>query len=61
MIIRFSLFLKQQKGITSIEYGLIALALAAFLVNVLYGDTGLTTAIKEKFEILSALVIKTLA
>lgn len=49
-------FYKNQKGITSIEYGLIALAVAVFVVAVLVGDHSFIKATSSKFSDLTAIV-----
>ncbi|WP_050397003.1 Flp family type IVb pilin [Pasteurella dagmatis] len=54
--VSFKYFFSQCKGITSIEYGLIAAIVAIFIVSVLYGDNALVEAIKGKFELLSSIV-----
>lgn len=47
---------KNQKGITSIEYGLIAVAIAIFVVAVLIGDHSFIKATSGKFSDLAAVV-----
>lgn len=49
----YARFFREEQGITSIEYGLIALALAVFVVSVLYGDDGFIEVLKAKFSLLS--------
>lgn len=52
-----SLFRKNQCGITSIEYGLIAVAIATFIVLALYGNPdGFIWAVTGKMERLASLV-----
>ncbi|WP_424405633.1 Flp family type IVb pilin [Pasteurella sp. PK-2025] len=46
-------FLDKEQGITSIEYGLIAVAVAVFVVSVLYGDNSFILVLQEKFQILT--------
>ncbi|HDR1022033.1 TPA: Flp family type IVb pilin [Pasteurella multocida] len=46
-------FFCDEQGITSIEYGLIALALAVFVVSILYGDNSFIQALEVKFNLLS--------
>ncbi|VEI45927.1 minor fimbrial protein [Actinobacillus equuli] len=36
------LFYQQQQGVTSIEYGLIAVAMAVLVVTILYGEPSFT-------------------
>lgn len=53
----FSLFKKSQYGITSIEYGLIAVAIATFVVLVIYGNpNGFIWAVANRLEQLASLV-----
>ncbi|QLB14972.1 fimbrial protein [Mannheimia granulomatis] len=52
----FIRFCQQQKGITSIEYGLISCAVAVFVVFVLYGDNSFSKATLIKFEQFANLV-----
>lgn len=50
-------FSVNQSGITAIEYGLIAFALAAFVVSILYGNpNGLILATMDKFQQLTQTV-----
>lgn len=53
-------FFRQQQGITSLEYGLIAVAMAVFVVAVLYGDSSFTDETLKKFNQLSELVTSAL-
>ncbi|SPY32942.1 Flp family type IVb pilin [Pasteurella canis] len=53
----FFKFKNCQKGITSIEYGLIALVIAVFVVAVLYGDNGFIIALQTKLQLLTSTVI----
>lgn len=53
-------FYRQQQGITSLEYGLIAVAMAVFVVAVLYGDSSFTDETLKKFKQLSELVTSAL-
>ncbi|MDP9500967.1 Flp family type IVb pilin [Bisgaard Taxon 45] len=46
-------FKKDERGVTAIEYGLIAVAIALFIVALFYNDGGFMKALKEKFETLS--------
>ena len=55
-----SKFYRQQQGITSLEYGLIAVAIAVFVVAVLYGDSSFTDETLKKFKQLSELVTSAL-
>lgn len=43
-------FKENQQGVTAIEYGLIAIAIAALIVAVFYNDDGFITALKTKFN-----------
>ncbi|MGC7589363.1 Flp family type IVb pilin [Bisgaard Taxon 46] len=56
----YYLFVEDNKGITSIEYGLIAATIAIFVVSVLYGDNAFMDALKSKFELLSFTINNTL-
>ncbi|WP_427834262.1 Flp family type IVb pilin [Actinobacillus pleuropneumoniae] len=56
----FLQFCRQQQGITSLEYGLIAVAMAVFVVAVLYGDSSFTDETLKKFKQLSELVTSAL-
>lgn len=53
-------FYQKQQGITSLEYGLIAVAIAVFVVAVLYGDSSFTDETLKKFKQLSELVTSAL-
>lgn len=53
-------FYRQQQGITSIEYGLIAVAVAVFVVAVLYGDSSFVEETLQKFAQLAELVTSAL-
>lgn len=57
---KLSQFYRQQQGITSLEYGLIAVAIAVFVVAVLYGDSSFTDETLRKFKQLSELVTSAL-
>jgi conserved domain protein len=46
----FRSFKNNEAGVTAIEYGLIAVAVAAMIVVVFYGDSGFITALKNKFS-----------
>lgn len=47
-------FIKNQEGVTAIEYAVIAVAISAMLLAVFgNGDGTFVTAIKEKFDVLS--------
>ncbi|UAY78519.1 Flp family type IVb pilin [Pasteurella canis] len=50
-------FKECQKGITSIEYGLIAVVIAVFVVAVLYGDNGFITALQTKLQLLTSTIV----
>lgn len=47
-------FRKDEKGVTAIEYGLIAVGMAALIVLVFYGDSGLVKKLTEKFNTITA-------
>ncbi|WGE55821.1 Flp family type IVb pilin [Actinobacillus equuli subsp. equuli] len=49
-------FYQQQQGVTTIEYGLIAVAIAAMVVAILYGEASFTDETLKKFNQLSELV-----
>lgn len=53
-------FKENQQGVTAIEYGLIAVAMAVFVVAVLYGDSSFTDETLKKFKQLSELVTSAL-
>lgn len=57
---KLSRFCQQQQGVTSLEYGLIAVAMAVFVVAVLYGDSSFTDKTLKKFKQLSELVTSAL-
>ncbi|XWY20404.1 Flp family type IVb pilin [Bisgaard Taxon 45] len=59
-MMRFSNFFKCQKGITSIEYGLISAVIAVFIVSMLYHDNGLVLALQTKFDLLKSTVANAL-
>ncbi|OOF69793.1 Flp family type IVb pilin [Rodentibacter caecimuris] len=48
-------FKRDKKGITSIEYGLIGLAVTVFVVSIL-GQEGFLVELSEKFRILTQVV-----
>lgn len=47
-------FKENEKGVTAIEYGLIAVGMAALIVLVFYGDSGLVKKLTEKFNTITA-------
>ncbi|AAK02939.1 Flp family type IVb pilin [Pasteurella multocida] len=49
-------FKKDERGVTAIEYGLIAVAVAVLIVAAFYGNDGLVASLKGKFEKLTAAV-----
>ncbi|HDR1906185.1 TPA: Flp family type IVb pilin, partial [Pasteurella multocida] len=49
-------FKKDERGVTAIEYGLIAVAVAVLIVAAFYGDSGLVKSLKTKFEALTTSV-----
>lgn len=50
------MFYQDQRGITSVEYGLIAVAVAVFVVAVLSGDHSFVKAMSSKFSDLTTIV-----
>ena len=52
----FRSFKNNQQGVTAIEYGLIAVAVALMIVAVFYNDKGFLTQIKAKFATLTSTV-----
>ncbi|UAY78520.1 Flp family type IVb pilin [Pasteurella canis] len=42
-------FKKDERGVTAIEYGLIAVAVAVLIVAVFYGDAGFVKQLQTKF------------
>ena len=50
----FRSFKNNEAGVTAIEYGLIAVAVAAMIVVVFYGDSGFIQSLKSKFNSLTA-------
>ncbi|QIM63734.1 fimbrial protein [Pasteurellaceae bacterium Orientalotternb1] len=49
-------FRKDEKGVTAIEYGLIAIAMAALIVLVFFGDNSFIGALKSKFSSLKSTI-----
>ncbi|WGE49447.1 Flp family type IVb pilin [Actinobacillus equuli] len=49
-------FYQQQQGVTAMEYGLIAVAMAVAVVAILYGEASFTDETLKKFNQLSELV-----
>ncbi|WP_373819187.1 Flp family type IVb pilin [Glaesserella sp.] len=49
----FRNFKKDEKGVTAIEYGLIAVAVAAMIVVVFYGNNGFIQGLQNKFNALT--------
>lgn len=49
-------FKENEKGVTAIEYGLIAVGMAALIVLVFYGDTGLVKKLADKFNSIATTV-----
>lgn len=56
LFVAFQAFKNNQKGVTAIEYGLIALSIGAMMLIALHGDNGLALAIKARIEQLATLV-----
>ncbi|HDX1191955.1 TPA: Flp family type IVb pilin [Pasteurella multocida] len=46
-------FKKDERGVTAIEYGLIAVAIALFIVALFYKDGGFMQALQTKFKTLT--------
>ncbi|MBN6065601.1 Flp family type IVb pilin [Aggregatibacter actinomycetemcomitans] len=46
----FRSFKNSQQGVTAIEYGLIAIAVAVLIVAVFYNDEGFIQVLKKKFN-----------
>ena len=51
---------KNQRGITSMEYGLVGLAVAMLVVSVLYGEHSFVKALTNKFNEFTELVHSTI-
>ncbi|GJJ79636.1 hypothetical protein PcPA57_03560 [Pasteurella canis] len=49
-------FKKDERGVTAIEYGLIAVAVAVLIVAVFYGNDGFINTLKSKFTSLTGTV-----
>ncbi|HDR1335357.1 pilus assembly protein Flp/PilA [Pasteurella multocida] len=49
-------FKKDERGVTAIEYGLIAVAVAVLIVAAFYGDSGLVKSLQTKFTELTTSV-----
>lgn len=54
----FRSFKNNEAGVTAIEYGLIAVAIAVLIVAVFYNSDGFITALKTKFSTLTTQVGK---
>ena len=52
----FRNFKKDEKGVTAIEYGLIAVALAVLIVAVFYNEGGFVKTLQSKFSSLTSTV-----
>nr|BAA21931.1 unnamed protein product [Aggregatibacter actinomycetemcomitans] len=52
----YKFYRNRPKGITSVEYGLIAVAIAVFVVAVLVGDNSFISALSGKFSDLATTV-----
>lgn len=52
-------FKENQQGVTAIEYGLIAVAIAILIVAVFYNKGGFIDSLKEKFEALTKTINST--
>lgn len=49
-------FKQDERGVTAIEYGLIAVAVAVMIVAVFYSDTGFVQELQSKFSALASTV-----
>ncbi|WP_318522070.1 Flp family type IVb pilin [Photobacterium leiognathi] len=49
----FAKFQKDERGVTAIEYGLIAIAMAAALTSVFAGDNSISSKLKVGFDTIS--------
>lgn len=49
-------FKQDERGVTAIEYGLIAVAVAVMIVAVFYSDTGFIKSLQSKFSGLATTV-----
>ncbi|MDH2927806.1 Flp family type IVb pilin [Lonepinella koalarum] len=49
-------FKNDQKGVTAIEYGLIAIVIAVFIIAVFYGDNGFVAKLSSKFSELASAI-----
>jgi conserved domain protein len=54
----FRSFKNNQQGVTAIEYGLIAIAVAVLIVAVFYSDTGFIKQLQSKFSSLTTTIGK---
>lgn len=52
----FRSFKENQKGVTAIEYGLIAIAVAVLIVAVFYNSDGFIAKLQSKFKDLTATI-----
>lgn len=52
----FRSFKENQKGVTAIEYGLIAIAVAVLIVAVFYSDSGFIKKLQSKFSDLTSTI-----
>lgn len=52
----FRSFKNNQQGVTAIEYGLIAVAVAVLIVAVFYNSDGFIAELKSKFSVLTSKV-----
>lgn len=52
----FRSFKNNQQGVTAIEYGLIAIAVAVLIVAVFYSDTGFIKKLQSKFSSLTTTI-----
>ncbi|MXN87893.1 Flp family type IVb pilin [Pasteurella canis] len=49
-------FKKDERGVTAIEYGLIAVAVAVLIIAAFYGEGGLVKSLQAKFSKLTSAV-----
>lgn len=52
---RYILFCKQEKGVTAIEYGLIAIVITLMII-VVFNNDGVLGALREKFTFLAGVI-----
>lgn len=52
-------FKNDERGVTAIEYGLIAIAIAAFIIYVFYKEGSFINVMKDKFSSLASQISET--